>query len=134
MDVRKDQTRGGKHRKIDFAHTLKLESVPCFGNHCIVRLVKYCFMLEKYANYLTPRAEKCRRPLVVVCAKLKGLSPKTTYSYFLVKNSLAAAWTSFGSSKSEFSNLILGGGILKSESYKTSHNERALSSNPLNLC
>ena len=51
------------------------------GNHSIVRLVKYCFLLEKNANYRTLLKMSIRRAisgftLVIVCGKLKHLSPK----------------------------------------------------------
>ena len=53
------------------------------GNDGIVRLVKYCVILEKYANYPTPLKMSTRRTnfgfnLVIVCGKLKRRSPKIT--------------------------------------------------------
>ena len=36
---------------IDSAHTFRLESVTSLGNHDVVPLRKYCFILEKNANY-----------------------------------------------------------------------------------
>ena len=57
------------------------------GNYGIVRLVKYCFILEKYANYRTPLKMSIRPTifgfnLVIVCGKLKRLSPKITLNSY----------------------------------------------------
>ena len=57
------------------------------ANHGIVRLVKYCFILEKYANYRTPRKMSIRPTifgfnLVIVRGKLKRLSPKITLNSY----------------------------------------------------
>ena len=54
-----------------------------FGELGIVRLVKYCFILEKNANYRTLLKMSIRRmifgcTLEIVCGKLKRLSLKIT--------------------------------------------------------
>lgn len=43
----KIKQKGANLEKIDFARTFQLESLICFGNYGIVRLVKYCFILGK---------------------------------------------------------------------------------------
>ena len=57
---------------IDSAHTFRLESVTSLGNHDVVPLRKYCFILEKNANYrtgdfglhLSERVWKIKAPLI----------------------------------------------------------------------
>ena len=102
---------------MDFAHTLQLVSVMSVGNHGIVRLAKYCVILEKNANYRTPLKMQIRRTivgftLVIVCGKLKRLSPKKFL--ILIKQSLDYCSDDFRSNEANLrfpNNFILGGGI-----------------------
>ena len=88
VDVRSNQTKfrisGKPFWNIDFTHTFNLESAMSLGNYGMVHLVKYCFILEKNANYRTPLKRSIRRAifgftLVIGCGKLKRLSPKITF-------------------------------------------------------
>ena len=74
-------------KKIDFAHTFRLVSVVSLGNHWIIRMVKYCFILEQDANYRTLLKMSIRRApfgftLVIVCGKLKHPSAKITLNSY----------------------------------------------------
>jgi len=139
VDRCKNQTCD-KHWKIDFAHTFKLESITPLGNHGIVRLVKYCFSLDKNANFRTPLKMSIRRAIfgftsVIMCVKLKLLYSKL---FILIKKSFEQCSDNFQSNEENLSfsnNFILGGNIFLSSSgsYKTSHNECGLSSNPSNV-
>jgi len=100
VDVRKDQTvfriSGKPLWGIDFAHTFKIESAMSSWNYGIVRLVKYCFILEKNANYKTPLKMSIRRAifgftLVIRCGKLIRLSPKITLNSYQ-----KVSWLFFG--------------------------------------
>lgn len=91
VDVRKNQTvfriSGKPLLSIDFAHTFKMESAMSSWNYGIVRLVKYCFTLEKNANCKTPLKMSIRRAifgftLVIRCGKLIRLSPKITLNSY----------------------------------------------------
>lgn len=100
VDVRKNQTvfriSGKPLWSIDFAHTFKIESAMSSANYVIVRLVKYCFILEKNANYRTPLKMSIRRAifgftLVIGCRKLNRLSPKITLNSYQ-----KVSWLLFG--------------------------------------
>lgn len=100
VDVRKNQTvfriSGKPLWSIDFAHTFKIESAMSSWNYGIVRLVKYCFTLEKNANCKTPLKMSIRRAifgftLVIRCGKLIRLSPKITLNSYQ-----KVSWLLFG--------------------------------------
>ena len=91
VDVRKNQTvfriSGKPLWSIDFAHTFQIEIAMSLWNYGIVRLVKYCFILEKNAKYRTPLKMSIRRAifgfiLVTRCGKLIRLSPKITLNSY----------------------------------------------------
>ena len=46
-DVSKNQTLAGNSQKIDFAHTLKFDTLSCQKNPCAVCFEKYFFVGEK---------------------------------------------------------------------------------------